>query len=188
MRHGIPHRHHHHEAGCDRRFEPSKKETASSKTTEVVTKRSEHQNRTPAEDTSADDLTHPPLLRREDPGVFGDQVSEVEYTSEPRVLILGDAGACEQVKNRRVRHSLLVDVLKNVGHRQKWQDHKVDLFDQPALAGCVAKKLVQIFIAEVVLSKEFLSLVKVDGFTLRDGCGFGGRFDDFFEAVLCLVL
>lgn len=58
------------------------------------------------------------------------QIRKVEDGPEPGVLVPGDAGSLEEIKDGRIADGLFVDELEKVGTAQQGQEKKVDLFHE----------------------------------------------------------
>ncbi|KAI6765604.1 hypothetical protein HG530_006674 [Fusarium avenaceum] len=161
-------------------------ESTRRKGTKVTPRRGQKQHTSPSNNTSGHHLGHARLLREEQPGVLSSHVGKVEDTSEPAVLVRGDARVGEEVEDGCVGQRILVDVLQHVGaHEQREEDH-VDLADELFVECCVAEELVYVLVAEVVLAQKCLCGVELDDFAGGQGvelchgdvlfccCGFEG--------------
>lgn len=182
----IPHRNNHHKTRGDGCLKHTKEEPTRRQGTKVTPRRGQKQHTSPSNNTPRHYFGHARLLREEQPRVLSSHVGKVENTSEPTVLVRGDARVGEEVEDGCVGQRVLVDVLQHIGaHEQREEDH-VDLADELFVEGGVAEEFIYVLVAEVMLAQECLCGVEFDDFAGGEGvelchgdvlfccCGFEG--------------
>lgn len=151
-KHGITH---------DRSLKTTQNESADGQASEVRTCRRQHQYRTPGDDETAQHLSSREMLRQITTWPFGNQVSKVEYTCQPSILVGCSLCRLEQIKHGSIAQCLFVDVLEQIGSAEQRHKRPVDFMDELLASSFVLKQFMQVRVGEVVIAKKDLSCIEI---------------------------
>lgn len=173
----------------DRSLKTAQNESADGQASKVVTRRRQHQYRTPSNDEVAQHFSSREMLRQITTWPFRNQISKVEYTCQPSILVRRSLCRFKQIKHSGIAQSLFVNVLQQIGSAEQWHESPIDFADEFLASSLVLKQFVQVRMGEVVVAEEDLSCIEVfnhlSGFEVHL-CGLWGSERLFFDRhVVC---